>query len=84
MNLREKSPYYYEIGVQLGTLLPGSVGEEIVTTLVKALSVRYRNILDRSQPVFVVRRLTESALGSLTRCLSRLHPAQPASSPAVT
>jgi len=51
MNLRDKSPYYYEVGAQLSHFLRsrGEGGRPLIHDLVTAFSTRYGDILDKSQ-----------------------------------
>jgi len=47
VNLREKSPNYYETGRRLVAFVDGN--QQLHSALVKTLAVRYKEILDRSQ-----------------------------------
>ena len=45
VNLREKTPYYYEFGMKVANLFKD---ETIIPELRHAMTLRYRTILDRS------------------------------------
>lgn len=47
INLRERSPFYYESGLHLASLVRD--GKALVDALVKSLALRYADILDKSQ-----------------------------------
>ena len=45
VNLREKTPYYYEFGIQVASLLDD---ETLIPELRRSMTLRYRLVLDRS------------------------------------